>query len=463
MKPIGMLAAAVVLGIAIGFGIGRTGSSGGDPAAEKQAQSDAAPSRQRDRGRPERSSASNDEILSTLLRGRSIQSLSTRDIADLLEENSGRDRNEDPVAAARRNYQLQLLLSKLPMEKLAELSQEMLTAEGRRSNQGYQVFNAWARKDWRKALEWAESDPKGNQWIGSAIAALAATDPGMAEEMLKERMLNGDISDGRAYTAMYAVAQAKARLGKDAFLSYLGELPAQQQSNAIANAVRDLPEGELAGFLDELYQRKSGGGINTWSYTNVLNELMRVDPAKARAWIDQMEPGTERINIEMGMISNMATSGNVSESIELMTKVVERDPAKAKDAIKQLVNQMSYQGPAAMVEIISALPGNIEMTAADFQNNIHMFGWGRTSSLVDMAKTIRNPDEQAKLLVQAMDQGVQQLGAGSGSGMRFNETDLRIFENRLATLNLTGEAGDKVSASLAKVKEALANPPAKPQ
>lgn len=461
MKPIGMMAAAAVLGIAIGFGIGRTSSPKEGDAAERQLQSDAAPTRQRDRGRPERSSASNDDVLSSLLRGRSIQSLSTQDIADLLEENSNRDRNEDPVAAARRNYQLQLLLSKLPVEKLAELSQEMLTAEGRRSTQGYQVFNAWARRDWKQALEWAESDPKGNQWIGSAISALAATDPGLAEELLQKRLLSGEMTDGRGYSALYSVAQSKARLGKDAFLDFLETLPSQQQSNMISNSVRDLPEGDLAGFLDELYQRKSAGGSSTWSYSNVLNELMRVDPVKAKAWVDQMEPGSERTNIEMGMITNMATSGKMSESIELMTKVVERDPAKAKDAIKQLVNQMSYQGPAAMAEIINALPANIQMTADDYQNSAHMFGWGRAGSLVDMAKTIRSPDEQAKLLVQAMDQGVKQLEGGSG--MRFNETDLRIFENRVATLNLSGDAGEKVSASLTKVKEALANPPAKQQ
>jgi hypothetical protein len=89
-----------------------------------------------------------------------------------------------------------------------------------------------------------------------------------------------------------------------------------------------------------------------------------------------------------------------------------------------------------------------------------MFGYGRASGLVDMAKTIRNPDEQAKLLTQAMDQAVQQFSSGN-SGSRFNETDLRIFENRLATLNLTGDAGERVSASLAKVRESVTNPPQK--
>lgn len=460
MKPIGMLAAAAVLGIAIGYGIGRTSSSRGDEAVGNEAKVESTSTRQRDRTRSERSAVSSDDPLSGLLRGRSVQSLTTQDIAALLEENSNRDRNEDPVAAARRNYQIQLLLSKIPTEKLAELSQEMLTADGRRSNQGYQVFNAWARRDWRSALEWAESDPKGSQWVGSAISALAATDPGMAEELLQKRLLSGEMTDGRGFGAMYTVAQSKARLGKDAFLAFLEGLPSQQQSSMIANSVRDLPEGDLAGFLDELYQRKSAGGANNWSFSNVLNELMRVDPVKAKAWVDQMEPGTERTNIEMGMISNMATSGKMSESIELMTKVVERDPAKAKDAIKQLVGQMSYQGPAAMAEIINALPPNIQMTADDYQNSAHMFGWGRAGTLVDMAKTIRNPDEQAKLLTNAMDQASQQLSSGSG---RFNETDLRIFENRLATLNLTGEAADKVSASLSKVRDAVANPPAKPQ
>jgi len=463
MKPIGMLAATAVLGIAIGYGLGRGGSSEGKSSAGKDVSAESTASRQRDRTRPERSASSSDDALSSLLKGRSIQSLSARDIADLFEQQNTRDRNEDPVATARRNYQIQLLLSKLPKEMLAELSQEMLTSDGKRSNQGYTVFNAWARRDWKEALQWAESDPKGSQWVGAAISALALTDPGMAEDMLKERMLSGEISDGRGYNAMYTVAQAKARLGKDAFLQFIEGLPAQQQSNMISSAARDLPEGDLVAFLDELYQRKAGKNMNSWSYNNVLNELMRVDPAKAEAWIDKMEPGTERNNIEVGMVSNLASSGKMSESIEMMTKLVERDPAKAKDSIKQLVNQMSYQGPVAMAEIISALPKDIEMTAADFQNNIHMFGYGRASSLVDMAKTIRNPDEQAKLLTQAMDQAAQQMNSGGGGGGRFNDTDLRIFENRLATLNLTGTANESVSASLAKVREAVANPPAKQQ
>lgn len=463
MKPIGMLAASAVLGLAIGYGIGRAGWSGSSPSGGKEVQSEFSPSRQRDRNRPERSAASSEEALSSLLKGRSIQSLSVQDIADLFEQQTNRDRNEDPVATARRNYQIQLLLSKLPTEMLAELSQKMLTTDGKRSNQGYTVFNAWARRDWKEALQWAESDPKGSQWVGAAISALAVTDPGMAEDMLKKRMLNGEISDGRGYNAMYTVAQAKARMGKDAFLQFIDGLPAQQQSSMISSASRDLPEGELVAFLDELYQRKAGKNMDSWSYNNVLSELMRVDPAKAKAWIDKMEPGTERNNIEVGMVSNLASSGKMSESIEMMTQLVQRDPAKAKESIKQLVNQMSYQGPVAMAEIISALPKDIEMTAADFQNNMHMFGWGRSSSLVDMAKTIRSPDEQAKLLTQAMDQAAQQMTSGGGGGARFNETDLQIFENRLATLNLTGIASDSVSASLAKVREAVANPPAKQQ
>ena len=456
-----MLAASAVLGLAIGYGIGRTGLSGGSPSGRKEIQGESAPSRQRDRSRPERSAASSEDALSSLLKGRSIQSLSAQDIADLFEQQNNRDRNEDPVATARRNYQIQLLLSKLPMEMLAELSQEMLTTDGKRSNQGYTVFNAWARRDWKEALAWAESDPKGSQWIGSAISALAATDPGMAEEMLKERMMSGEISDGRGYNAMYTLAQTKARLGKDAFLSFIESLPAQQQANMISNSVRDLPEGDLVAFLDDLRERKGGKNVSSWSYNSVLRELMRVDPAKAKAWLDKMEPGPERNNVEMGLVGNLASAGKIPESIEMMTKMVERDPAKAKDTIKQLVNQMSYQGPTAMAEIISALPKDIEMTADDYKGNMHMFGWGRASSLVDMAKTIRNPDEQAKLLTQAMDQGVQQLAGGGGGGVQFNETDLRIFENRVASLNLTGDAGDKVAASLAKVKEAVANPSAK--
>ena len=65
------------------------------------------------------------------------------------------------------------------------------------------------------------------------------------------------------------------------------------------------------------------------------------------------------------------------------------------------------------------------------------------------------------MLTQSFEEAAKNFSQQQG-GDRYNEVDFKILEGRLAALNFTGEAAEKVSASLAKVREAALAPVAKP-
>ena len=458
MKSIGWMAAAGVAGLAAGLLIGRN-TSPGDPAsvssaAEMRSGGAVAPQR----NRPGRPASPGDDLLSRFTDGRAVQTLTARDVGEIIRANINTDRNEDPVAAARRNYQLQLLLSKLPGKVLEEVAKDILADEKARSSEGWKIFNVWAKRDWRAALEWADGEPKHSQWVGTALSSLSATDPDLAAQLMSERLLGGKLSD--RYGAIYNIGRAQARMGKEAFMRFVDTLPSNQQSNVLSGSLRELPEEDLLSVVDDLYQRKGKGAIRDYSFSNAVGQLMRTNPEKAKEWMERIPEGEERAKLQLSMVSTLLGSGKGTESVEMLKAAMAQSPGKEKEYVKQVINNAIHQNPELLPELVKALPTGMEMTAEDFKGR-HFFGWGQSSSLVEIAKTIPDPGEQVKMLTQSFEEAAKNFSQQQG-GDRYNEVDFKILEGRLAALNFTGEAAEKVNASLAKVREAALAPAAKP-
>jgi hypothetical protein len=398
-------------------------------------------------------------MLSKFLNGRAVQNLSLEDLVQLVKENSVADRNEDPVSAARRNYQLQLLLSKLPVEKLAELSAEMIANDDSRNGQAYKVFGAWARRDWAGALEWAENTPANSQWVGSALGALAATDPDLAAKLVSQKLMDGRISERSIFSAVYSVAQEQAKLGKDSLLRFVDSLPASHQSNVFSNTLRDLPKEDLPAMVDELFDRSQNKKIQDWSFNSAMSEFMRKDPEKARQWIDALPAGEQRTKVETDLAQSLAASGKTAEALELMKSAIAGSPGKEKEAVVKMATQNRYGTSENLPDLVKLLPPGVEITADDYKNSDQFFGWGQSGMLVDLAKTIQRPEEKAKLLTQSLEKATEQFN--SRGNFMFNEVDFQLFENRVASLGLTGDAADQVNASIRKAREAMANPTGK--
>ncbi|HVJ47282.1 MAG TPA: hypothetical protein VM511_12895, partial [Luteolibacter sp.] len=316
MKPIAWMAATAAMGIAVGFLVGRNTRSSGEAAGSGEKSPSVtrpAASGGGQRDRQGRTSSGGDELLGRFINGRAVQSLSATDVTEIIRANVNTDPNEDPLTAARRNFQLQLLLSKLPVAMLGEVTQQVMEDAKLRGSEGYKIFGVWANRDWKAALEWADANPEGSRWAGQALSALAANDPGLASQLLSERILSGKTND--SYMLTYGVGRAHAKLGADSLMEFVENLPASQQSNVLMNSVRDIPEGELLGMVERLYQQKGRDGMQDYAFTNMFSQLIKTNPEQARQWLDQMPAGEEKSKLELSVVGSLAGSGKGDEAV----------------------------------------------------------------------------------------------------------------------------------------------------
>ncbi|HVJ47340.1 MAG TPA: hypothetical protein VM511_13185, partial [Luteolibacter sp.] len=131
------------------------------------------------------------------------------------------------------------------------------------------------------------------------------------------------------------------------------------------------------------------------------------------------------------------------------------EPGKEKDFLKRAFNT-GYSGGAEMfAKLAEALPPGVEMTAADFEGFSNI-GYGGGTNFLNVAATIRSPEEKVKYLSGTLDKATEEL-ARSSRGRGFNDMDYRILETRIASLDLSASQKQTVSESLQKHREATKN------
>lgn len=438
MKTPALTLITAVLGLAIGFTVGKGG--GGSHEASPTDQADSVTRKtQSSRGSSDRKTGSASEgILAGVLKGREISQLSAEDALKLLAPRMSMDWNGDPLEMARNNYELQLLLSKLPasvMEQVIELSRKSETPGFRVQ----QLFGAYAARDWQKAMDWASRQPDAATWKSAAISKLAISDPGRAAELYQDGRMNGTLSRNATWESGYNIGNAYAKQGLQPFLSFLDTLPSGDISSLLGNSARNLPKADIPALLQEVGRRTAEGSLDKWTMTNLVSNLSQTNPEEAKKWIASQETGETRSKLELTLASNLARQGRSDDVLPLLKSAMAGVPGKEKELFTSQIGNLIQTNPALINQLADILPAGIEFTKVDLK---YFGGYGRSDTMVDLAKLIKNSDEQVDYLKQSLENI-------SNNGMKLNEVDFQLLSHRLQSLPLTG--------SSAAVQETLAN------
>ena len=452
-----LIAGACVVSLAIGYVAGGIRASSASEESPKDAASNSRQTKSTSRERQSRES-SGDELLAGILKGRSAQDLSDGELVKILRQLTKYDATQGPVVTARKAYQLQLLLGKLPVSRL-EQAAEALAAdpEGKRGNGLNTILSAMASKDPQRALAWAKTQKNASSLMASVLSIMAKDDPMRAADLYREGMLDGTFSQYTGWQASYGIGAAMARLGKNALLNFMESLPQQQQGNILSNCCRELPEGERMAMMDEIYQRSKDGRMQEWSFKNVFTNALRADRAQAEAWLAKMEPGKERAALELSAATQYSQNGDSDAAREWMARAIAQSKGQEKELFKEAVGQMTYNSPGDIALFASLLPEGIEINAEDLKNQARNATYNGLGGLTGLAGAIRDPAEQTKLITTALEQFTTNIRQNSEPS-RFNATDFEIFNRQLQTLNLTGANATKVAEAVAAAQSAMPKP-----
>ncbi len=453
-----VLVGACLVSLAIGYvaGGGRHSTPVKDGEKDKgRASSRTERTSGRDRGSRGEGTAS-EELLSTLLKGRNIQALSSSDLTDLVVDLSKYDSTLDPVTRARRNFQLQLLLSKLSPEQLEEAALVLAAdPDYRRMGSLGSIIGAMTAKNPSQALAWAKEQKNSSMFVGQVIGAMAKDNPLEAADLYRSSLLDGSLSQNAYWEASFGLGGAVAKLGKNALLDFVDSLPRQQQSNVLSNSVRELPEGERLAMADEMYRRYKEGNVEEWSFKSTLSTLGSGDPAKLTEWMEKLPAGKDRAKILLGQATNISRMGESEAVNDWMRRAIAEMPGKEKELLQELRNS-AYNNPADFATFAKLLPPSVEIKAADMKEYINN-GYRGASSIVDMAGAVRDPEEKAVLVVDALNSIRTQIEERSDMPS-MNATDYEILRNRLKTLNLTGDAAARVAEAFDAARDARPKP-----
>ncbi len=445
--------------VSLGLGFVAGGSRSSAPIAGKteEAPTQSRQSRSSSRERESREN-SGDEILAGILKGRSAKDLSDGEVAKIVIQLSKYDPTQSPVARARQSYQLQLLLEKLPASRLEEAAAAIAAdPDSRRTGGINTIMNAMASKDPQRAMAWAKTQKNAPALLASVLGTMAKDDPMTAADIYREGLLDGTFSQNDGWQASYGIGTAMARLGKKALFNFMDSLPQQQQGNVISNCYRELPEGERAEMMDEIYQRSKDGRMQEWSFKNIFSNALSTDRAQAEAWLAKMEPGKERASLELSAANSYSRSGDPDTAREWMSRAIAQSAGREKEVLDEAIDQMGYNNPGDIAIFASLLPAGIELKAEDLKNQAGNTAYRGFSGLTGLAAAIRDPAEQTKLITTALEQFVTHTEQNSQRS-RLNATDFEIFSHQLEKLNLTGENATKVAEAFAAARSATPKP-----
>jgi hypothetical protein len=444
-------ACIVSLGIGYLMGGSRASSAASTPLEEQTTNPRQAKSTSRERQTRE---TSGDELLAGILKGRAPEDLSDGEVAKIVIQLSKYDPSQSPVARARQNYQLQLLLEKLPASLLEEAAAALAAdADQRRIGGVNMIMAAMAAKDPQQAMAWARTQKNASSLLASVLGTMAKDDPMTAADIYRRGLLEGTFSHNDGWQASYGIGTAMARLGKKALLNFMDSLPQQHQVNIVANCFRELPEGDRAEMMDDIYQRSKDGRMQDWSFKNIFTNALSNDRSLAESWLAKMEPGKERASLELSAANLLSDSGDPAAARELMSRAIAQSQGREKELLNEAVGQMAYTHPGDIAVFASLLPEGLEIKAEDLKNQAQNLMYHGFGGLTGLAGAIRDPAEQAKLITTALEEFTTRTGQSSQPS-RLNATDFEIFTRQLQTLNLTGENAAKVAEALAAARSA---------
>lgn len=448
------IAGACAVGLGIGYlaGGSRASSAGSGNSKEQAASPRETRSSSRDRQTRDNSG---DELLSGILKGRSVKELSDGELAKIVVQLSKYDSTQNSVARARQSYQLQMLLEKLPASRLEQAAEAIAAdPDSKRAGGINTIMGAMASKDPQRALAWAKTQKNASSLLSSVLGAMAKDDPMTAADIYREGLLDGTFNQNDGWQASYGIGNAMARLGKAPLLAFLEKLPQQQQSNLLSNCYRELPESDRPDMMNEIYQRSKDGRLQDWSFKSIFTNALSSDRAQAEAWLAKMEPGKERASLELSTANSLSRNGDPDAAREWMSRAITGSQGREKELLDEAVSQMAYNNPGDIAVFASLLPEGIELRAEDLKNQASSTLYRGLGGLPGLASALRDPAEQAELITGALKSFTTAEGVGSQRS-RLNATDFEIFARQLQSLNLTGENAAKVAQALDAARSAV--------
>ncbi|MGJ8633069.1 MAG: hypothetical protein ACSHX7_04050 [Luteolibacter sp.] len=396
------------------------------------------------------------DVLSSLLNGRDIQELPHSELSEIISQLAKYDHDLDPLTRAKRSYQLQLLLEKIPADQLEKIATSMKNETDRDARAGLNsIVSAMASKDSFRALDWVSRQENSSNLFSTVISRIAENDPTTAANLFREGLVNGQITNYRIWSASQSISRAMAKLGSESLIAFADSLPQRKQSNTLYSAIQALPDEEIFKTIDTLYTRsKEEGNFDTDKFEHVFSSMASGNFEKAEEWLEKLPEGEEKAGLLAKTAENLHRSGDTERSLELMRQAITLSPGNEKELLQTGMRHMIYINPEAIPEFASLLPDGVEFEAKDLNsmaNNAMHYG---ANGITAIANAIRNPDEQAKLITSTLNRAVSE----ENSSYAFNTNDFNILSSRIDAMGFTGENATKVHTAIEKLRKKLLEP-----
>lgn len=451
-----LIVGACIISLAAGYLAGSTGRASVTVTNEGKSHAGQRPERPTSRDRNARGDG--DAMLAGVLKGRSVRDLSSDELAKILADLSKYDPNEEPIARARRSYQLQLLLGKLSSAQLEQAAETIAADPASRRMGGLQpLIAAMVAKDPQGAMAWAKTQPNSSSLLSMVISRMARDNPMEAADIFRTGLLDGTFKRNDIWQMTYGIGSAMAALGKKPLMDFMESLPMQHQGNVISNVFRELPEGDRLDMMTEIYLRTKDGSMQEWNLRSVFSQLASCDPDRADEWLKQMEQGKPRASLELSRAIDLAQSGDPDAAREWMSSAIAGMPGSEKELLDDVISSALHNNPDAIATFASLLPAGVEIRAEDLKNSASNTIYQGLGGLVDLATALRDPAEQAELIATALGQFTSRTESSS-QVTRMNATDFEILSRRLHTLGLTGADAEKVGQAVANARNARPKP-----
>lgn len=392
-------------------------------------------------GRPGgRADSGANDVLADYLEGRAPAELTAEEAYQIIGpqlKDFPMDWSNDPVERARKNYQFELLASKLPLDVIEQV---MDLGREKRANPYMlaQWFGAYVGRNPDRAMEWADRQPDSKEWRGTAILRLASSDPDLAVKLYGQEMLTG-ASRNTLQGVPSRLVKEYGKRGSAALFRMVDSMPGNETNNLIFGGWEALPEEEKPAFLAEIRKRAEAGQPEYQYYQNNL-KLARAEshPEELREWMETMPPQSQA-DTALKLAARQIGRGKTEAAKEYLRTAMNAVPGAEKDLVNASSN-LYYNNPDLFTMMVEMLPEDQKLTLEDARKwgAIH----GRPLAALDMAVYIGSPEDRATYVASA-------FASMDNSGLRkANAADFEILSKRLNALGLTGEAADRAHTAL---------------